>query len=159
MRRQTDPLWDQLVGLRRNFDDLFSFMAPPVDSWVTKANKEAWCPAVESYVKDGKFTLKVQIPGVDAKDLKVSTQGEVLTIRGEKNERSESKDANFLCREFRYGAFERNVALPEGTKTEALEASYGDGELIITAPVTAKALPRNVAVKVGQAAEVRKTAA
>lgn len=157
MRRRSDPFWDQLLDLRRNFDDFFTFVTPQFESFGKRGGM--WNPAVESYVKDGKFTLKAQLPGVDIKQVQVSAQGDMLTIRGEKKERSETKDANFFCREFSYGAFERAVPLPEGVKTDALEANYVDGELTVTAPVAAKALPRSVEVKVGLPPEARKTAA
>ena len=85
--------------------------------------------------------------------------GGVLTIKGSREGKSESKKADYLRREVRYGSFERSISLPEGIKAEDLKASYRDGVLEMSAPMPKEAVPKEVKIQVeGTAAPSQKKA-
>jgi len=72
----------------------------------------------------------------------------VLTLKGSREAKHETKKADYLRREIRYGAFERSIGLPEGIRAEDLKASYHDGVLEITAPMPKEAFPKEVKIQI-----------
>jgi HSP20 family protein len=112
-------------------------------------------PAIESYADGDKFIVRVELPGVDPKDVDIKVAGGVLTVKGSREEKQESKKHDFFRREFRYGSFERAMTLPDGMKAEDLKATYHDGILELTAPMPKEALPKEVKVQI-QSGEAKK---
>lgn len=87
---------------------------------------------VEDYTDDGHYMIRAELPGVDPeKDLDVSVDAGVLTIRAERREESKQDRHS----EFRYGSLTRSVPLPEGADPEQISASYDKGILEISVPV------------------------
>ena len=105
-------------------------------------------PAIETRVEDGKFIVHADLPGIDPKDVDIKVVGNVLTIKGSREEKRETKKADYLRREIRYGAFERSVGLPEGIKAEDLKATYHDGVLELTASMPKEAIPKEVKIQI-----------
>jgi HSP20 family protein len=105
-------------------------------------------PAVETCVHDGKFIVRTDLPGVDPKDVEIKVVGDVLTIKGSREEKHEDKKADFFTREICYGSFERSIALPDGIKAEDLKAAYHDGVLELCASMPKEAVPKAVKVQV-----------
>ena len=109
-----------------------------------------FAPAVESYVdKDNKtYHCRVNLPGIDPKDVQVHAQGNLLTISGERKiSNTAGKDVNYEHNEIWYGAFERTLTLPDGVNAEKLNAEYHNGVLELTASIAASALPRRIEIK------------
>jgi len=142
-----------LDSFRREFDDLmerFSFDRDWFAPFRFGREREpvAARPAIESCVEDGKFIVRTDLPGIDPKNVDIKVVGDVLTIRGSREEKSETKKADFLRREIRYGSFERSISLPEGIKAEDLKATYRDGVLELSAPMPKEAAPKEVKIQV-----------
>ena len=108
-------------------------------------------PAIEAGVEDGKFVVRTDLPGIDPTNVEIKVAGDLLTIRGSREEKSESKKADFYKREIRYGSFERSITLPAGIKAEDLKATYQEGVLQLTAPLPKEALPKEVKIEVEDA--------
>lgn len=104
---------------------------------------------VESYVEDGTYVVRADLPGVDPeKDIEVKVDGDILTIHGERRE--EKHDAGHS--EVRYGSFTRSVRLPSGASTSDVSARYDAGVLVVSVPMTeAPTEPIKVAVKRAEA--------
>jgi HSP20 family protein len=145
-----DPYGSDIIGLRRNFDDLFNrmFSAPFFERWTgPTAPGLVWIPPVESYIDQNKFIVRLALPGVKPSDVNVQAHGNELTITGErKQEVTPPDERTFQC-EFAYGAFERVVPLPEGVQGEKMEANFNNGVLEISAPLSEKAMPRKIEIK------------
>jgi HSP20 family protein len=141
----------ELQRLRQEFDDLFE-QGGLFKEWQSTSLR----PAIESYVDGDNFTVRVELPGVDPKDVEVKVAGGVLTVKGSREEKHETKKRDFLRREFRYGSFERAITLPEGMKAEDLKATYHDGVLELTAPMPKEALAKEVKVQIQHAGETKK---
>jgi HSP20 family protein len=117
--------------------------------------------AIETRIEDGKFIVRADLPGIDPKDVDIKVVGDMLTIKGSREEKRETKKADYLRREIRYGAFERSVSLPEGIKAEDLKATCHDGVLELTAAMPKEALPKEVKIQIEapKANSEKKTAA
>jgi HSP20 family protein len=105
-------------------------------------------PAMETCIEEGKLVVRTDLPGIDPKNVDIKVVGNVLTIKGSREEKRESKKADYLRREIRYGSFERSMSLPEGIKAEDLKATYHDGILELTAPMPKEAVPKEIKIQV-----------
>jgi HSP20 family protein len=102
-----------------------------------------WAPHVETFVKDDALHVRADLPGVDPKDVDITAEDDLLTLRGER--KAEHQEASY--REITYGRFERRIRMPEGTDPEKISAKYTNGVLEITVPLT-KPVARKVTVNV-----------
>lgn len=90
---------------------------------------------------DGKaITIEAELPGVAEKDVKVTLTDGVLTVKGEKKDEREEKQANYYLSERSYGSFERSLRLPDGVDEGKVEAHFDKGVLRIVAPKKAEAV-------------------
>ncbi|BBX18502.1 hypothetical protein CRI77_08395 [Mycolicibacterium duvalii] len=93
---------------------------------------------VEDDIKDGKYVLQAEIPGVDPeKDVEITVRDGVLTIKAERSEKKESNGRS----EFSYGSFTRAVTLPGGADEDAIKASYDKGILSVSVPLKESDVP------------------
>lgn len=84
---------------------------------------------MEDYIKDGRYVVRAEVPGVDPeKQVEVTVAGGVLTIRAERHEEHEGKNRS----EFRYGTFSRQLTLPASADEDDVKASYDNGVLEIS---------------------------
>ncbi len=101
-------------------------------------------PGIESFVNDGTFTVRVDLPGVDPKNVDIKITSGVLTVKGSREQKHETKRRDFHRSEIRYGSFERAITLPQGMKAEDFKATYRDGVLELTAPMPEEAAPKEI---------------
>ncbi|MFC4494380.1 Hsp20/alpha crystallin family protein [Streptomyces ovatisporus] len=111
--------------------DLFDWMIPDFPA-VPTLRSGAHSIRIEEGMTDGEFTLNAELPGIDPEqDVDITVEGDMLTIRAERSERTESKGHS----EFHYGALARAVRLPAGARTDEARADYKDGILTVSVPV------------------------
>lgn len=92
------------------------------------------------------FVVKAAVPGVDPKDVEISVDDDVLTIRGEFNKQEESSDESYLRREIRYGSFQRQLRLPPTVDAEKAQAAFENGLLKLTLPKKPEARARSIKI-------------
>ena len=92
------------------------------------------------------YVIKAAIPGVDPKDVEISVEEDVLTIRGEFNKQEQSNDENYLRREIRFGSFERQLRLPPTVEPEKAQAHFENGLLKLSIPKKAEARARSIKI-------------
>lgn len=97
---------------------------------------------------DKHLILKADLPGIDAKELEISINDNVLTLKGEKKEEREEKKEHYHRVERRFGSFCRSFRLPGEVKTEGVEAFYKDGVLKVTIPKGEAVEPKKIEIKV-----------
>lgn len=107
-------------------------------------------PPVDVYEDEQNLVLKLEVPGVNEEDLKVSLEDNTLTITGERKFEKEEKEENFQRIERRYGAFTRSFRLPSTVDTEKVEAGYEKGILKITLAKRAEAKPKQIKIGVAE---------
>ena len=87
---------------------------------------------IEEGQEDGAYVVRAELPGIDPeKDLELTVDQGVLTVRAERSEKSENTHRS----EFRYGSFTRSVTLPTGVREEDVSAEYDKGVLTVRAPL------------------------
>lgn len=134
------------TGLKREVDRLFErFFESP---WSDLPSLGDWTPALD--VTEGKdaITVTAELPGVDPKDITVSLEGDVLSIKGEKEQKKqEDKDERHHRVERSWGAFMRSVRLPVAVDGGKVTAAFKNGVVTITLPKTAGAKGTTIPVK------------
>jgi HSP20 family protein len=144
-----DPFIQNMVEFRKEFDQIFHrFFGTP---WMqeTLLPMTTFVPPVEAFIdnKLQKFFLRIALPGFKPEDVKLTLNGNLLTLAGERKWTPEMENWDYLHRELYFGKFERTLTLPEGVDTERLLAEYKGGLLELTAPVMAGALHRPIEIK------------
>src|SRR5277367_6116619 len=109
----------------------------------------SFAPAVDVYEDEHNVTLKVEIPGIDEKDIDIRLENTTLTVHGERKIEKEEKEENYRRVERHYGAFTRTFTLPTTVDSEKVSANYDKGVLKITLPKKAEAKPKQIKVNVG----------
>ncbi len=110
-----------------------------------------WVPAVDIKEENDKFVIEADIPGVDPKDIEISMENGILTIKGERKlERQEEKDS-YKRIERVYGSFYRRFALPDTADAEKISAKSKNGVLEIVIPKKEEVKPRRITVEATEA--------
>lgn len=129
--------------INRMFDDFFRS-----DRDESSLLAQAWKPAVDIVEEDDAYVAKIELPGVNKDDVKITMQDNVLTVRGEKKAEKKGKEENMHRVERFYGSFQRSFTLPSSVKNDKIEADYKDGILTINMPKAEEAKPKQIEVKV-----------
>ena len=116
----------------------------------------SFAPAVDVYEDEHKVTLKIEVPGIDEKDIDVRVENNTLTVHGERKIEKEEKEENYRRVERQYGSFTRTFTLPQTVDTENVSANYDKGVLKITLPKKAEAKPKQIKVNIGPEKQARK---
>src|ERR1700693_800760 len=109
----------------------------------------AFAPPVDVYEDEHNVTLKIEVPGIDEKDIDVRIENNTLTVHGERKFEKEEKEENFRRVERQYGSFTRQFTLPNTVDPEQVNATYDKGVLKITLAKKAEAKPKQIKVNVG----------
>jgi len=109
----------------------------------------SFAPPVDVYEDEHNVSLKIEVPGIDEKDIDVRIENNVLTVHGERKFEKEEKEENFRRVERQYGSFTRTFTLPTTVDAEKVSANYDKGILKIALPKKAEAKPKQIKVNVG----------
>jgi len=109
----------------------------------------SFAPAVDVYEDEHQVALKIEVPGIDEKDIDVRVENNTLTVHGERKIEKEEKEENYRRVERHYGSFTRTFTLPQTVDTENVSATYDKGVLKITLPKKAEAKPKQIKVNAG----------
>lgn len=109
----------------------------------------SFAPAVDVYEDEHNITLKLEVPGIDEKDIDVRIENRTLTVHGERKFEKDEKEENFRRVERQYGSFTRSFTLPATVDAEQVSANYDKGILKISLAKKAEAKPKQIKVNVG----------
>ncbi len=107
----------------------------------------AWRPAVDIKEEAEQFVILADVPGVDPKDIEITAENGILTVRGERKTEKEAEREGFRRVERVRGTFYRRFSLPDTADTDAIKARGKDGVLEITVPKHEKVQPRKITVQ------------
>jgi HSP20 family protein len=141
--------WDpfrEVVALQNRVNSLFQNLNDGENHPLSTAS---FVPAVDVYEDEKKVVLKLEVPGIEEKDLDVSVENNTLTVKGERKFEKEEKEENFHRIERRYGTFFRAFTLPSTVDTENVQASYNAGVLRLELKKKPEAQPKQIKVNVG----------
>ena len=140
--------WDpfrEVMALQNRMNSLFREMNE-TESPLTTAS---FVPAVDIYEDNKKVVLKLEVPGIEERDLDVRVENNTLTVKGERKFDKEEKEENFHRIERRYGSFFRSFTLPSTVDTEHVGATYSAGVLKLELMKKPEAQPKQIKVNVG----------
>lgn len=120
------------LGELENFSSRFNSLLSEFDN--RESSLSGFTPVVNT--REGKFAyhVDVDLPGIKKKDIKISINGNMITISGERKDKKEVKEEDYHRVETSFGKFERSFTLPEGADTENITASNADGVLEVVIP-------------------------
>ncbi|EPR40863.1 heat shock protein Hsp20 [Desulfovibrio sp. X2] len=111
------------------------------------ASRRMAFPSVNIAENDKEITVTAELPGMEAKDVDISLEHGVLTIKGEKKFEQEEKKEQYHRIERSYGAFSRSVRLPKAVQEDKVKATYTNGVLTLTMPLAAEAKSKKIEIR------------
>ncbi len=151
-RRAWDPTndWQQRAsGLFQNiftgFDSGDELFLPSLGGIGIRS--EVLSPRFDLSETDDAFEVTAELPGMEEKDIDVSVENGILTVKGEKKEECEKRERNYYLAERRYGSFQRTFSLP-GLDWEKAKACFKKGVLCLTLPKTPEAKTHRMKIEV-----------
>jgi len=108
-----------------------------------------FAPPVDVYEDEHNVILKIEVPGIEEKDLDVRVENNTLTVHGERKFEKEEKEENFRRVERQYGTFTRSFTLPNTVDSDSIQANYEKGILKLQLAKKAEAKPKQIKVNVG----------
>jgi HSP20 family protein len=129
-------LGESFSALQREVDRVFEDFRP---FRLGRGGFAMTAPRLDLSETDGEYLIEAELPGVDIKDVEVSLDGDILTIKGEKKIDREDKTKDYHLVERAHGAFERSITLPFAVDPKKIKAKFDKGVLRITATKPAEA--------------------
>jgi HSP20 family protein len=104
----------------------------------------SWSPAVDIYETESEIIVQAEVPGMERKDIELSLENNVLTLKGERRFEKEGKDENYHRIERSYGSFSRAFSIPAMVDEKKIKADYKEGVLAIILPKKEKARAKQI---------------
>src|SRR6059058_6648902 len=142
--REFSTMQDRMNRMNRLFRESYSPEGPEEALTTT-----SFAPPVDIYEDEHSVSLKIEVPGIDEKDIDVRIENNTLTVHGERKIEKEEKEENYRRVERQYGSFTRTFTLPQTVDSEKVSANYDKGVLKITLPKKAEAKPKQIKVNIG----------
>ena len=142
--REFSTMQDRMNRMNRLFRESYSPEGPEEALTTT-----SFAPPVDIYEDEHTITLKLEVPGIDEKDIDVRVDNNTLTVHGERKLEKEEKEENFRRVERQYGSFSRSFTLPSSVDLGQVSAHYDKGVLKINLAKKAEAKPKQIKVNVG----------
>ncbi|HXP74232.1 MAG TPA: Hsp20/alpha crystallin family protein [Stellaceae bacterium] len=145
-RTEMDRLFDRFAGgfgfpsVQRMFD------VEPL--WRDDTVPGMTLPAVDVSEDDKAFKITAELPGMSEKNIDVTVTGDLVVLKGEKQQEREEKGKNRYLSERSYGSFQRSFYLPEGVARDKVTAEFKDGVLTVTLPKTVEAQAQQKKIEV-----------
>jgi HSP20 family protein len=142
--RELSAMQDRINRMNRLFRDSYSTEVPE-----EALTTSSLAPPVDIYEDEHNIILKIEVPGIDEKDIDVRIQNNTLTVQGERKIEKEEKEENFRRVERQYGSFTRSFTLPSSVDPGQVSARCDKGVLKINLAKKAEAKPTQIKVNVG----------
>jgi len=128
--------------IRNVFDRFFNAEEADQSNVVTSQ----WTPRVDIKEEDTRFVIFADIPGVDPKDIEITMEKGILSIKGERKAEATEQNGKLTRTERSHGSFYRRFALPDSANAEGIQATGRNGVLEISIPKRAETAPRRINV-------------
>src|SRR5271154_4841346 len=139
--------FDPYVNLQSRLSRLFRDAQGPEGQETLTTT--AFAPPVDVYEDEHQITLKIEVPGIDEKDINVRVENNTLTVTGERKFEKEEKEENFRRVESQYGSFTGTFTLPTTVDHENIQADYDKGVLKVKLAKKSEAKPKQIKINVG----------
>ncbi len=144
MRRQWDP-FKEFEALSDRFNKMLGWSGETKEP----LSLTTWAPSCDISENTTGYKVRAELPDVKKEDIKVTLDGGVLTLQGERKQEKEEKDTKVHRREMFYGSFMRSFTLPDDADEAAVNATFKDGilEVVITKSKSKATKTKEIAVK------------
>jgi HSP20 family protein len=121
-----------------------------IEEWnrAIEENASGHALALDVHENDDSYTIVADLPGVDADDISIQLNADVLTLSAETRQEKSANNGNMLIQERRYGKTSRSLRFPVHVNSTGVEADYNNGVLTVTVPKSEEVKPRRIAVNV-----------
>ncbi|HUO59227.1 MAG TPA: Hsp20/alpha crystallin family protein [Candidatus Acidoferrales bacterium] len=154
--------WDpfhELANLQDRMNRLFTHQLAPYGNLNDESlTQGSFVPPVDVYEDEHSIQLKMEVPGIEEKDIDIRLENNIMTVKGERQFSKETKEENYHRIERRYGSFSRSFTLPNTVNPEDVKADYEKGVLTIRLGKRAEAKPKQIKVTVGEGAKTIESA-
>ncbi len=130
--------WALFGRLQHQLDQAFSG---------TEAANVSWLPRVDVREENERFVVTADLPGVEGKDIEITADEGVLTIRGQRGSGKQTAGEGYERVERASGTFQRRFTLPESADAQAIKATHANGVLEVSIPKRPQAQPRRIEVQ------------
>jgi HSP20 family protein len=141
--------WHVVNRLHQTLDQVFNnqFSNDALSSPEASSSPSvSWVPRVDIHEEKDRFVVLADVPGVDPKDIDITAENGVLTVRGERRAEKRETENGYERVERVSGAFLRRFTLPEGANTDSIKAKQTNGVLEVTIPKTPAVQPRRISI-------------
>lgn len=107
-----------------------------------------WYPSMDLVEKPDRLLARLELPGVDPKNVHINLQGDTLVVQGERQAENEDDKSKYLKREHIYGSFQRTVRLPYRVQADKVKAHYRNGVMTIELPKAEEHVGRQIPVEI-----------
>jgi len=137
----------------RDINDVQSEMNRLYDSFFggstqSGVSERVWAPVADMHETKDELVIKLDLPGMNEKDIQVSITGDLLSVRGQRQQTEEIKQDSYYKAERWAGRFERSFQLPIPVQTDKVRATYRDGVLTVTLPKVEAVKPKDIKIDV-----------
>jgi HSP20 family protein len=128
------------------FDHFYKMRHSPV-----LTSRRLWRPPTDVFETENEVVVLLEIAGMRQKDFSITLSDDILTVKGERNEKAEPSKIGYRNKEINFGMFERNIYLPENLDPEDINASYREGflEIIIKKKKGRKSKAKEIKIEEG----------
>lgn len=148
-RSTRDSAPEAATTLEHRINRLMSEAFGNVDWQYRDSAGAAWIPPVDIFEQADAIRIMTEVPGARPENVKISVEGNLLTIHGTKETSLEERMEQVHRSERTYGAFERSFTLPATVDPNGIKAGYDLGVLTVTLPKVERAKPRQIQLQVG----------
>ncbi len=140
--------WSPAHSMMRSRNPWGSFMDDFFRSWDDdEVVNQVWSPRVDITEDENDYRLVADLPGMSHKDVEITVEDGVLTLKGEREMKNEKKNESVHVSERAYGKFVRSFNLRGAVDAEKIEANFKNGELTVRLPKREAAKPRKIEIK------------
>ena len=134
--------WNPQINHMRYFNEFERYLERQIDAPGYRGLPLDVAESEEGYV------VKASVPGINPDDVEITIEEDVLTIKGDYVNDSETEEETYLIRERRVGGFGRSIRFPVEVNAEAVGATYENGVLTLNVPKVEEVKPKRVEIKV-----------
>ncbi|TLY17123.1 MAG: Hsp20/alpha crystallin family protein [Nitrospirae bacterium] len=117
------------------------------DALGTVGAETVWAPACNAYEVEQGFWIQAALPGMERKDINISLEDGLLTLKGERKEETAESQRTYFLREIGSGPFSRSFRLPTNVDASKASATYKDGVLTVGLPKREEAKPSRITIE------------
>ena len=134
----------ELVRMKREMERILDRIS---NESVSSAPKRDWSPSLDLIETKDSLVAELEVPGINPDDINISANPDLLTVTGEKKQKSGDQEKNYHIRERAHGRFNRSIPLPIPVNPDQVEARYIDGILRITMEKSQATTSKKIEVK------------